>query len=75
MAQQIPSMTDSEYRYWLINENWYKKEVHTISKQINTELRKLKHKSWNQALEKLAEIDIDKAPREFYSTMKRLVRS
>ena len=35
-------------------------------------MKKLQYKSWNQALEKLTEVDINKAPREFYSTMKKL---
>ena len=63
-------MTDKEYRYWTLNENHYKKEVQILTKRISQELQKLKYKNWNQALEKLADIDINKAPREFYSTMK-----
>ena len=72
MVDQIPSMSDNEYRYWKLNENRYKKEVQILAKNINRELKKLQYKSWNQALEKLAEVDINKAPREFYSTMKKL---
>ena len=71
-VDQNPSMNDREYRYWLMNENHFKTEVRTLSKKINHELQKLKYKSWNRALENLAELDIDKAPREFYSTMKKL---
>ena len=65
-------MNDREYRYWVINKNRFKTEVKILSKKINHELQKLKYKNWNRTLENLAEIDIDKAPREFYSTKKKL---
>ena len=52
-------MSDNEYRYWMLNENRYKKEVQILAKNINRELKKLQYKSWNQALEKLAEVDIN----------------
>ena len=58
-AGYLPSMSDNEYRYWMLNENRYKKEVQILAKNINRELKKLQYKSWNQALEKLAEVDIN----------------
>jgi len=50
----------------------YRTEIHRLARKINRSIIKIKKESWEKELTKLGETDIRKAPREFYSTMKRL---
>ena len=43
-----------------------------MARKINRSIIKINKENWENELQKLGDTDINKAPREFYSTMKRL---
>ena len=61
-----------QYNLWLTNQARYKKELHYLGKTIICHLLQIKTENWNEAISKLATVNIKTAPREFYSTMKKL---
>ena len=61
-----------EYNYWNSNQQRLRTEVHRLAKRINFANTDLRKKSWETELKKLGDTDIKKAPKEFYSTLKRL---
>ena len=61
-----------EYNYWNSNQQRLRTEVHRLAKRINFANTDLRKKSWEAELKKLGETDIKEAPKEFYSTLKRL---
>ena len=63
-----------QYNLWLTNQARYKKELHYLGKTIICHLLQIKTENWNEAISKLATVNIKTAPREFYSTMKKLGR-
>ena len=72
---QNPQKTQlSEYlfQYLTKNQNRFKKETHHIGRRIIRHQIQLKKEGWIEAVNKLANTDIKKAPREFYSTFKKL---
>jgi len=64
--------TKREYEYWNRNQKQIRTEIYRLAKKIRYATIDLKKKSWENELTKLGETDIKRAPREFYSTMKRL---
>ncbi len=64
--------TKNQYKHWENNQQKYRTEIHQLAKRINYAILDQKKKNWEAELTKLGETDIKKAPREFYSSLKRL---
>ena len=64
--------TKNQYKHWESNQQRYRTEIHQLAKRINYAILEQKKKNWEAELTKLGETDIKKAPREFYSSLKRL---
>ena len=60
------------YEHWEKNQKNYRTEIHRLARKINRSIIKIKKENWEKELTKLGDTDIRKAPKEFYSTMKRL---
>ena len=60
------------FDYWEKNQKNFRTEIHRMARKINRSIIKINQENWEKELQKLGETDINKAPREFYSTMKRL---
>ena len=64
--------TEHQYKQWTDNQALHKKEIHHLGRKIIKQQLLLKQENWTKAITKLGEININTAPREFYSTMKKL---
>ena len=63
---------DESYDFWFRNQKNFRTEIHSLARKINKAIIKTNKENWDKELTKLGETDIRKAPKEFYSTMKRL---
>ena len=60
------------FEFWEQNQKNFRTEIHRLARKINRSIIKIKKDNWENELQKLGELDISKAPKEFYSTLKRL---
>jgi len=60
------------FDFWEKNQKNFRTEIHRMARKINRSIIKINKENWENELQKLGELDINKAPKEFYSTIKRL---
>ena len=60
------------FEFWEKNQKNFRTEIHRMSRKINRSIIKINKENWENELQKLGELEINKAPKEFYSTIKRL---
>ena len=59
---QAPHYPEYQYNLWLANQACYKKEVHYLGKRTICHQLQIKTENWNEAISKLAAVDIKTAP-------------
>ena len=52
---------DYQYNLWLTNRSRYKKETYYLGKQIIRHQLRIKKENWNEAISKIAQVDIKQA--------------
>ena len=60
------------FEYWDTNQKNFRTEIHRLARKINRSIIKINKENWEGELTKLGDTDISKAPREFYTTIKKL---
>ena len=68
---QPTQLSPSQFLFFTPNIIRFKKEIHHLGRKILRHRIILQNGTWNKSINKLAKTDINTAPREFYSTMKR----
>ena len=72
LLPQPTQLSPSQFIFFSTNIIRFKKEINYLGRKILRHRIILQNDSWNKSIKRLAETDIKTAPREFYSTMKRL---
>ena len=72
LLPQPTQLSPSQFIFFSTNIIRFKKEINYLGRKILRHRIILQNDSWNKSINKLAETDIKTAPKEFYSTMKRL---